>query len=180
MWQVDTIQKYKNNLKCFVETGTWKGDGIQVALDLGFTTVLSCDIDEENVNNALRRFAEKDVRVFFSDSSSFLKNIIPKLTQPALIWLDAHVMADHTGSVFSQHQLNLANQLNVGVCPILKELESIITNTTIQHTILIDDYHCFGTWEFNNLQVDEVKNYILNLNSNYKFLVEQNILCCYI
>jgi hypothetical protein len=180
MWQINTIKKYKNLTECFIETGTWKGDGIQVALDLGFNTIYSCDIDEENVNRAKIRFKDKKVHLIHANSSLFLKKILPKLKQSSFIWLDAHVMADHTGKVFSDRQLNLASELNIGVCPLLDELQAIFKYSKIEHTILIDDYHCFGTWEFNNLTVDDVKTYILNKNSNYKFSVEENILCCFI
>ena len=180
MWQIDTIKKYKNTINCFVETGTWQGDGIQVALDLGFDIVYSCDIDLPNIEKANIRFLNKNVNLTHSSSAQFLKKIIPKLNDPSLIWLDAHVMADHTGVVFSNHQLELVKNLNVGVCPLMEELEIIFKYAKIPHTILIDDYHCFGNWEFDNLSVEDVKKYILEKNSHYNFSVEQNILCCFI
>jgi hypothetical protein len=179
MWQIDTIKKYKKNNNVFVETGTWRGDGITTALNLNFNLVLSCDIDSGNVINAKQNFLDKNVEIFNIPSTEFLIKILPQIDQPALIWLDAHVMPDETGKVFSPNQLEMANKLNVEVCPIMQELNAIFEYSKHKNTILIDDYHCFNSWEFNNLSEKTVKDYILSKNNTYNFLIEENILCCF-
>lgn len=180
MWQINTIKKYKNNSENFIETGTWMGDGVQVALDLGFKNVYTCDIDEANVKNAKEKYKNKSVECIHDSSEMFLKNICPKLKNQSVIWLDAHVMPDATGIAFASRQLEFCKKFNVTVCPIIQELENIFNYSTCFHTILIDDYHCFGNWEFSNLTADETVKFILSKNKNYNFNVEENVLCCYL
>ena len=180
MWQIKTIEKYKNDCDIFVETGTWMGDGIQTALHLGFKNVYSCDIDKENIVNASNRFKGLPVTCFHQSSEDFLKDICPILKKPSLIWLDAHVMPDSSGQVFSTKQLEMSQKFNVSVCPIIQELSNIFTYGSCDHVIMIDDYHCFGNWEFSNLTADETKEFILSKNEHYKFSVEENVLCCFV
>jgi hypothetical protein len=179
MWQIDTIKKYKKNNNVFVETGTWMGDGIDVALNLNFNLVYSCDIDKQNVIKAKQRFLNKNVKIFHNSSAEFLNKILSLIDEPAVIWLDAHVMPDASGKVFSENQLNLTNKLNISVCPIMDELNVIFEQSKHKNIILIDDYHCFNSWEFNHLSENTVKEYILSKNKTYNFSVEENILCCF-
>lgn len=179
MWQINTIKKYKGNHSVFLETGTWMGDGIETALGLGFDLVMSCDIDKEKVVNAEKRFAGRNVKIFHESSQSFLKNHLSSIDQPCVIWLDAHIMPDSTGVQFSKEQLEMAKNLNVDVCPLVDELKIIFEQSKHRNIILIDDYHCFGSWEFKNLLPQTIIELILSKDSTYNFSVEENVLCCF-
>jgi hypothetical protein len=60
---VDILKNYPNEV--FVETGTYKGDGIQMALDCGFKAIYSFEGSEELALIAGKRFIN-DKRVFTS------------------------------------------------------------------------------------------------------------------
>ena len=52
MAQLDLLQKYKENKRIFIETGTWQGDGVLQGTSAGFETIYTCDIDPELVERA--------------------------------------------------------------------------------------------------------------------------------
>ena len=75
--------------KVFVETGTFRGDGIQSALDDGFEFVYSIELDPWLFQKAHERFENNDkVLVIRGDSSRVLKYLI--LPEPCVFYLDAH------------------------------------------------------------------------------------------
>jgi len=80
--------KSKYNINNFVETGVYLGASVQIAYDSGFTSVYSCDIDNNHVNNARSKFPH--AKIFSGDSITFLKDVLPSLTGTTLFWLDAH------------------------------------------------------------------------------------------
>jgi len=90
MWTDINISnlKTKYNLNNFVETGVYLGASVQIAYDSSFTSVYSCDIDNNHVSNARNRFPHANI--FSGDSITFLKDVLPKLTGKTLFWLDAH------------------------------------------------------------------------------------------
>lgn len=78
-------------LSTFVETGCFQGDGIAAALEVGFESVLSCDISLEFVERCRSRFGGNgSVTVHQLDSLTFLDRVLPTISGPTLFWLDAH------------------------------------------------------------------------------------------
>lgn len=75
--------------KVFVETGTFRGDGVVNALDDGFEFVYSIELDPELFKHAHERFSgEHRVLIIHGDSSSVLKRLY--VPEPAVFYLDAH------------------------------------------------------------------------------------------
>jgi len=80
--------KTKYNINNFVETGVYLGASVDIAYKSGFTSVYSCDINNEHIVNARKNFPHANI--FSGDSVTFLKDILPKLNGTTLFWLDAH------------------------------------------------------------------------------------------
>jgi hypothetical protein len=82
--------KEAHTLEAFVETGCYRGAGLQYAKQIGFAEdkLYSCDIDPNAATNCLRSMPSATILPI--ESISFLKNILPKNQLPTLFWLDAH------------------------------------------------------------------------------------------
>lgn len=104
--------------RTFVETGTDSGTTIEIFRHL-VPQVYSIELDPVSYLNARRRFVNcPEVTLLHGDSGELLPQILPKLEEPVLFWLDAHT-ADYEG-------------------PIEKELDTILASG-ISGVILIDD-----------------------------------------
>jgi hypothetical protein len=138
----------------FVETGTYRGDGIARALNDGFKQVLSLELSCEVVEAAKQRFAGYDnVHLYCGDSSRDLWAIIKPIDKKITFWLDGHNMFPTPGSKN---------------CPLLEELEQIKWHPIKTHTILIDDMHCLDTVYFDFLTREKLIEKIYEINPNYK------------
>ena len=167
------LQKYVNNT--FFETGTYIGDSVKLALEVGFEKIISVEINEElqNKNKLLFENQIKDgnVDLYVGDSLIILEDIIKKLENRTTFWLDAHFDFGVCG---------------VKRCPLYEELESISKSHINNHTILIDDVRCFGSGNWGQeINVDSVVEKIKKINPDYiiKFedgIVPNDILVAYI
>ena len=144
--------------KTFIETGTWVGRSIYIALDSNmFNKIYSVELHEEFAEKAIECFKENtQVKIHKGESPDFLKIICPILVEPATFWLDAHASgADLPGS-------------NVyGMCPLIEELSAINLSPCKTHTIMIDDIRDCGQngWPTKQELIDK----LLSINNNYIF-----------
>ncbi len=139
----------------FVETGTFGGDAIQLALNAGFTKVRSIEFDANLCQNAQRRFSNNpNVRIDHGDSSIDLWRLIQDLDEPATFWLDAHVCPPRTDGGKN--------------CPLLEELEQIKRHPIKTHIILIDDMHCCNTELFDFMNQSHFIEKLLEINPDYE------------
>jgi hypothetical protein len=151
-----TLKNYINPV--FIETGCYKGDGIQQALDAGFNRVISLEASPELWQYCYNRFDSYiNVEIFNLDSGKYLKDILVKVKERATFWLDAH----GCGTVYFEDN-GKYNEIKSfeGEQPLINELKAIRDHHIDNHTILIDDWRLFGN---KNL----VKQ-ILKINSKYK------------
>lgn len=102
----------------FIETGTYEGDGIATALDVGFEKVISIELDADSVRRARARFVGKPVTILYGDTAKLLPDVLADLCEPATFWLDAHP---------------------VGWSPVMAELAAMAVANIREHTILVDD-----------------------------------------
>ncbi|MDT8446127.1 MAG: hypothetical protein RRB13_04445 [bacterium] len=116
--------------KIFVETGTFMGDTL-AALAEDFDQLYSVELAPALYERACKRFAGVDkITLFFGDSGQVLGELLPKLKEPALFWLDGHYSAGETAKGDKE-------------TPILEELGHIFA-TEPKHVIVIDDARCFA------------------------------------
>jgi hypothetical protein len=84
--------KEQFELDFFIESGTLKGDGVEIAYNAGFRNIISIEIEEDLVLKARDRFKNYDgnITIIHGDSSILMGDILSKLQGNALFWLDAH------------------------------------------------------------------------------------------
>jgi len=160
------LEQFKADL--FVETGTFKGNGIQRALDAGMGEVHSIEIDArcfERLPEKLRQHPH--VHLHLGDSAEILDHVLRSLELPGstlTVFLDAHVM---TG------QLTAAKN----PCPVLRELDILGTHTD-QATILVDDMRIFATardsWK--KVTIDDIRAKVHEINPSYRMRFEKDLL----
>lgn len=152
----------KYGLKFLVETGTFFGDMVE-AMRVDFDRIYSIELREALYGKAKERFkGVKHIELICGDSGNELGNLMGKLDQPVLFWLDGHYSAGET----------------VRGCkdtPIREELNHILNSPDIGHVIIIDDARCFGT-DSAYPSIEELCEFIKSKRSNLDFTVQDDII----
>jgi hypothetical protein len=115
-------------IKCFVETGTYKGGTAKWAAQW-FEQVITIELSEtwyERAKVALAPY--QNIEILFGDTRHHLAQIAPTLP-PSIIWLDAHYSAGETAGADDQ-------------CPLLGEIEAL-TPSWDRLFVLVDDARYF-------------------------------------
>jgi len=118
-------------LKVFLETGSFHGDSVAVAVER-FEKIYSVEQSPELYREVAQRFADRPgVTILQGDSAAVLRQLRPQLEfEPVFYWLDAHwCVAEHTANQDSQ-------------CAVMQELEAI-GSLNRQSVIAIDDARLF-------------------------------------
>ena len=156
----EVLEKYVNHT--FFETGTYLGDAVKLAMEVGFDEIVSIEIDPElqlrNITNLQQESFKGKLTLLTGDSFELVPYHIPKLNERTTFWLDAHVDFGIEGKKR---------------CPLYEEIDAIAMSKIKNHTILIDDLRCFGIGLWGEgITIEEVKNRILKINKDYKFTFE--------
>lgn len=157
----EVLSKYPN--LTYVETGTYKGESIDVALACGFQNIISIEVDRQLYEDTVNRFRDfPNIRIIHGDSGKILYDAIRYIDGSITFWLDAH-MTSNSG-------------IGDKACPVLEELGQIARHDIKNHTILVDDMRLF--FEFNddmsNIKVEDLKNKIIDINRMYNFKYENS------
>jgi hypothetical protein len=160
-------------LKLFVETGTFKGDSLEIALRF-FSRCESVEASPELHQQARSRFEGRaQVKLHLGDSPSFLRQKQAEFARtPTLFWLDAHwCNADSTSGATSQS-------------PLLGELASI-GSLDPESVVLIDDArlylcapptpHRFENWP----DLHAVVEALLKLSTRHRLMTLNDVLLFY-
>lgn len=148
------LSKYGNG-KIFIETGTYYGDTVQLALDSGFDIVHSIEINKFLYETACDKFKDNDkVKIWLGDSIDCLKEIVASINEPATFWLDAHASGDLVGG-------------KSGGSPVVDELNIILSHNRNDHTIFIDDRRLFGSAEWSGVKEADALGALKHINPNY-------------
>lgn len=156
------IKKYieKYNPKIFIETGTYLGDMVYAQKN-NFDILYSIEIQPFLFNSAQKRFKkDKHITILLGDSGKVLYELMPKISETALIWLDGH----YSGGITGKSELN---------SPIFNELKAIFNNNNNNNVILIDDALCFDG--NNDYPTYEKLNNFLN-ESSYQTQIIDNVI----
>ena len=154
---LDYLHQYGNG-DTFIETGTYYGDTVQLALNAGFNKIHSVELDTVLFDKAVKRFANNDnVRIWYGDSVDSLKDILALVNGPATFWLDAHASGELVGG-------------KSGGSPVVDELTIIQAHSCNEHTIFIDDRRLFGSAEWSFVKEEDAMELLRKINPNYKIL----------
>ena len=150
-------QKY--SLKILVETGTYLGDTLY-SLAHDFEQLYSIELSEHYYLLAQKRFSKlSNINLLQGDSGTVLKELVPKLNNPALFWLDGH----YSGGLTAKGDKE---------CPVYEELNSIFTSSH-NHVIFIDDARLFiGKNDYPT--IGNLEQFVKNHKPNYKFSIEND------
>lgn len=119
---------YKGPHRIFIETGSYCGDGIQLALDAGFEQIHSIEISERHYIACCCRFeTDSRVKVHHGDSGTMLAEVMAQINEPVMLWLDGHWSGGDTGGS-AMHET-----------PLMEELDALLPHPIKTHTILVDD-----------------------------------------
>lgn len=162
----DVLNKYKKSHLTFIETGTYLGGSVSMALECGFETIYSIDISESHKHRNEMLFDSDiklgKIKLLYGDSIDVLPDVIKDIgNESSVFWLDAHfdVFSDKCGKYKT---------------PILKELECISCSESKNHTILIDDIRMFRNnkeWA-TSVTLNNIINILLKINRNYNIVYE--------
>lgn len=158
------IRSYANkfSIKIFIETGTYLGDTV-MSMRNKFDEIYSIELDKILFEKAVNKFINyPHINILQGDSSEILPNILSKINEPALFWLDGH----YSGGITSKANLNT---------PILKEIELILDHKIKDHIILIDDARLFiGKEDYPTLI--ELEAFIKKVDLELDFQVHDDII----
>jgi len=151
----EVLNRFIDQAKIFIETGTYDGRTVAMALNCGYTDIRSIELDLKYFEIAESRFKDNtNVKLYWGDSLRMLPAMTYDIYAPAVFWLDAHIQENVQGDI---------------AAPILEELDIIATLNRRDNIILIDDKRLMGTpnswWE--NITYDKVIERIMRINPKY-------------
>lgn len=168
------------NTEIFIETGTYIGNTCSKAA-LIFNEVHSIELDSGFYKNCLDKFKNHSkVHLHLGDSKKVLKTLLPTLNGKILFYLDAHWSGD-----------TIRGEENT---PILSELKVIKDSGIKNSIILIDDIRHFQNKYLSEIHLangknpgdsdyptlDELRQVILSINSDYRFLIFGDMALAYL
>jgi len=157
------------NCKFLVETGTYKGDSVDYAMQFGFDKIYSIELYDKLAIKAQEKFKKyKHIEIIHDSSSNGLKSILDELNGNCIFWLDAHF----PGSDLGEKGYNDEKDTCVNL-PLLEELKIISERVgKFDDVILIDDLRLFvdvpsdvqSAWRMNPHQgVDTFDNHMVRI-----------------
>lgn len=123
------LAKYPNPV--YVETGIWRGDSIQQAIDAGFQRIIGIDNDPNCIDFCKSRFDNNtDIELLCGDSAQHLIDVALSSDDSITFLLDAH------------WQFIEGTEAGPNPFPLLNEIRAIGNRRQLD-TIIIDDWHIF-------------------------------------
>ena len=114
-----------NNFSIFIEGGT--GDGTTIlTLEPYFKKLYTIEISKKLYNISKNKYNGNKIKFYLNDSVEIFKTLLPEITDPCIMFLDAHYSGGDT------------SYINVMV-PLLNELELINSLLKINSILIIDD-----------------------------------------
>ena len=151
------LRKYKGNSTVFFETGTFEGESVQVALEVGFDLIYSVELSTDKYANAKKKFANHpNVHIILGDSPTILRGMLPWMPAPIIFWLDAHSVGGPPTPT-----------------PLMAEIKAIEDCRVNPVTILIDDMRMVGGY-WRDLSIDGITQAVMRVDPDFKIAREPN------
>lgn len=155
---VNYFEKCKGDCDCWVESGSYHGDGITLAIQAGFTEIHSVDILNQLPANY--KHGLKDIYLYTGDSATVFSGLLTKLKDRRIMfWLDGH------SQMFEGEEENF---------PLMRELEEIRKSGIMDATILIDDFLFMTHPDIVSWNKDELLYGLKRINPNYQITYLSN------
>lgn len=162
-WVKQTIvgeYREKSGYKILIETGTFYGDMIFAHLN-HFKALYTIELSEYFYERAVKRFKkEKNVHLYFGDSSKLLAEISENISEPCIFWLDGHYSGGKTAKGDTE-------------CPIWAEL-AVVVKQKLPH-IIFDDARLF-VGENDYPTIDEIRDFFDKQAISVSFEVKDDII----
>jgi len=153
----------RHGLRVLIETGTFEGEMARKCRH-AFGSIVTIELDEALARAATRRLAPyKNVRVVQGDSGARLPEILARIHEPALFWLDGHYSG--TGTARGDRET-----------PLEEELHAIARHGEPGHVVLIDDARLLGTGDYPTK--DRVLAILRGAQSGLSARIEDDIMVC--
>lgn len=131
----------------FIETGTYLGHGVENPLKSGFSKIFSIELESDLYRNCKDKFSKNEnIDIRFGDSTVVLPQILSEYVGvPFTYWLDGHYSGEGTG-------------LGLKECPLMEELEAILSRRVEGELIYVDDMRLYRNF---NEDINEDRIYAL-------------------
>jgi len=148
--------------RVFVETGTFRGDTTN-QMKACAQQVYTIELSHPFFQKAVERFKKyPNVECLEGDSMHILPEVLKKISEKTLFWLDGHYSAGQTARGEKD-------------TPIMEELASIRHANLPSFVLLIDDARCFGS-ATDYPTIDELKERVKHLWGNVFFENKDDII----
>ena len=163
----EAIVRWGRSCGCeiIVETGTFMGWTAEYVSEY-FSRCITIELDPNYYRKAVEKFkASKTVEVILGNSSDVLPDLLNKLDQRTLFYLDGHYCGHNTAKGESN-------------TPIIQEIRTILAHADRNHVILIDDARMFlGCDGYPSIR--ELRKLVGRLAKDYELRVSNDIIKIY-
>jgi hypothetical protein len=95
----------------YIETGAYLGNGIKQVLD-NYDTIHSIELSDKWYTYNVKQFESvENVKIHYGDSKSVLPNLLSKINEPVVVFLDAHYSGGTTA--FGKEETPLLSELDI-------------------------------------------------------------------
>lgn len=164
---IQQIDPKYNNIKNFVETGTYKADSTVIAAKY-FENVYTIEIFEQLYEESKTRAQNENITnitFYLGDSLNKLKEIMPKVLDGAVFFIDAHI----SGGDSSWNGINRV--------PMFEELDIILSNSTLGPSVfIIDDLRLWKNkvWDWVHITNELIIEKFKDNNIDVKLYFDKN------
>lgn len=125
------------------------------------THIYSIELSEKLYKEAKEEFKGfSHIELICGDSGVELANLLPRIHEPTLFWLDGHYSGGETAR-------------GEEVTPIYKELLQILSSSCREHVIVIDDARLFDS-DPSYPSTEDIKNFINSKRSDLNITIKDD------
>ena len=127
---LQSLQDDYTKYTTFIETGTFNGETI-LALESYFKILYTIEFSEKYYTNTKSKYTGDKINFILGDSSIILEDLLQKITDKCIFFLDGHWSGLDTGRSNKD-------------CPLEEEITHINNLFQNEAIIIIDDFRLFG------------------------------------